>query len=214
MYAQLHLNQWVDGVVDGYTSAAEVDAAMVGDWTEDECGTPGHRYIIAVDLGLVSDPTVIGVGSVDAGVVCLNRLVTLQGSRERPVQMQTVERTVVDLAEAFPPSRILIESWQGVSAAQSLARLGYPAEISTPSLKSNAEQWGVLNQVLTARRLALPIHPQLRAELLGLQYETTATGVRVTGGAPHQDHAVVSECWRMRWVASARSSGFCDGVGA
>ena len=61
VYAQLHLNQWVDGVVDGYTSAAEVDAAMVGDWTEDECGTPGHRYIIAVDLGLVSDPTVIGV---------------------------------------------------------------------------------------------------------------------------------------------------------
>ena len=131
------------------------------------------------------------MGSVDAGVVCVNRLVTLQGSREHPLSMQAVERAIVDVAEAFPPTKILIESWQGVSAAQSLARLGYPAVISTPSLKSNAEQWGVLNQLLTARRLALPIHPQLRAELLGLQYETTAVGVRVTSGAPHQDHAVV-----------------------
>jgi hypothetical protein len=189
-YAMEHENTWVDAA-DSFTSAAEVDAAMGGDWTEDEHGAPGVRYVMAVDLGLVSDPSMIGVASLDQGLVCLNRLVTLQGSREHPVSMQTVERTVVDLAEAFPPARILIESWQGVSAAQSLARLGYPAEISTPSLKSNAEQWGVLNQLLTARRLAVPVHPQLRAELLGLQYEPTATGVRVTGGAPHQDHAVV-----------------------
>jgi hypothetical protein len=175
---------------DSFTSTTEVDAAMDGSWIEDETGLPGRRYTFAVDLGLVSDPSVVGVGSLEDGYIVINRLVTIEGSREKPVSLDGVARLLVDLAEAFPPAKILVESWQGIGVAQNLQRLGLPVTVTQPSPRTNAEQWSLLARALADRRLVLPTHPQLRSELLGLRYETTAVGVRVSGGAPHQDHAV------------------------
>jgi hypothetical protein len=131
-------------------------------------------------------------GHAEDDLVCVDKLVTLQGSHERPVQIATVERLIDDLATAFPPTRIVIESWQGLGAAQSLQRRGWRVEIATPTAKSNAEQWGVLAQMFAARRVVLPEHPRLREELLGLSYEVGPGGIRVTDRrAVHQDHAVV-----------------------
>jgi hypothetical protein len=197
-YAREHENRWTDGA-DAYVSAAEVDDAMDGAWAETPTGEPGVSYVIAVDLGVVHDPSVLGVGHAEDQLVCVDRLVTLQGDREAPVQMATVERMIVDLAEAFNDARTIVESWQGLGVVQSLTRFGRQVEIATPTAKSNAEQWSLLAQLLASRRLVLPVHPRLREELLNLSVEMGPTGIRVTDrGSVHQDHAVV-----VRMLASA-----------
>jgi hypothetical protein len=144
-----------------------------------------------VDLGLVHDPSVIAVGHVEDGYVCIDRLTTFQGSRVVPVELEAVEAALLDLARQFTLTRIRVESWQGVGSAQRLRQLGLPVEILTPTQKSNAEEWPVLIQALAGHRVILPPHPRLREELLNLTYEVGATGIRVVDkGAVHQDHAV------------------------
>lgn len=159
-------------------------------WREPLAGTPGIDYHLYCDLGAVRDPTVIAVGHELGGVFFIDRLVTLQGSPEQPVLIATVEATIRQLAEHFHITRGRIESWQGLSLAQSLASLG--CELFTPTAKANAEEWPTLAYALASGTLVLPPHPRLREELLGLVYEQGPSGVRVTdkGSGVHQDHAV------------------------
>jgi hypothetical protein len=190
-YRREHQNQWVDAA-DSFTSASEVDAAMGHGWTMQTQGRSGASYVMAVDLGLVTNPTVIGVAHEDRGVLYLDSLTTFQGSRERPVQLIDVELAILRLAQAFPTRSIQIESWQGVSAVQSLQRRGLPIAIFTPTARAHSEQWPCLSQRLASRSLVLPSHQQLRDELLNLTIELGPTGVKVVDpGQLHQDHAVV-----------------------
>src|SRR2546425_2495404 len=100
-FAREHQNAWVDAA-DSFTTAAAVDAAMGTGWTDQlDAGAPGE-YHAFVDLGAIHDPTVICLGHLEDGVVFVDRLITYQGSRERPVQLATVEKALVDLAAKFP----------------------------------------------------------------------------------------------------------------
>ncbi len=189
-FAREHQNQWVDAA-DSFTRQADVDAAMAHGWTEHLAGRPGLRYVGFVDLGAVHDPSVIAVGHAEDGLVYVDRLLTFQGTPEEPVQLAAVEDVIRALAERFTFDVIRVESWQGISAVQSLQALGLPVELFAPTAKAHAEEWPVLAQRLATRTLVLPPHARLREELLGLVYEVGAQGVRVVDrGAVHQDHAV------------------------
>src|SRR5712691_2190109 len=106
-FAREHQNSWVDQA-DGFTSAAEVDAAMSHGWTDQVEGRAGVDYHCFVDLGAVHDPTVIAVGHVEAEVAFIDRIVTYQGSREEPVQLATVEQACRHLAAKFHLTKIRI----------------------------------------------------------------------------------------------------------
>ncbi len=107
------------------------------------------------------------------------------------MRLSAVEDAVKDLAQRFNLAKIRTESWQGLSAVQSLSRLGLPVELFTPTAKAHAEEWLLLGQRLTTQTLVLPPHARLREELLNLVYEVGPTGVKVIDrGAVHQDHAV------------------------
>ncbi len=189
-FAREHQNAWVDQA-DGFTSAAEVDAAMGHGWVEQLEGRPGLDYVAFVDLGAVHDPSVIAVGHVEGDLAYIDVLRTFQGSREEPVQLVVVEETLRDLARRFHLTKIRIESWQGLSAAQSLQRARLPVTLYAPTAKSHGEEWPVLAQRLAARMLVLPPHARLREELLNLVVEVGPQGVRVVDrGSVHQDHAV------------------------
>src|SRR6185437_2779127 len=110
------------------------------------------------------------------GVVYIDKLITFQGSRERPVQLATVENTLIELYQAFHVRRIRIESWQGLSAAQRLQSHGLPVQLFTPTAKSNAEEWPVLAQRLAAGTIVLPAHARLREELVNLVAEIGPQG--------------------------------------
>src|SRR5262249_34292217 len=140
-YAREHQNQWVDAA-DAFTTQANVDAAMGTSWTERARGVARTSYVVAVDIGTVHDPSVVGVAHRDPdGRIYVDRLVTLQGTRESPVQIADLETTIRDLAAAFAVSRIRVESWQGIAMAQSLQRLKLPVELFIPSAKAHADEW-------------------------------------------------------------------------
>jgi hypothetical protein len=190
-YAREHQNSWVDAA-DSFTSAAEVDAAMQSGWSEQYRGVSGCTYEHFWDLGSVKDPTVGGVGHVEVGIIHVDHLVTFQGSHESPVLLPVVKQAMLDLAQRFPPKRIRIESWQGLSAAQELKAEGLPVELFAPTAKAHAEEWPVLAQRLSSRTVRLFPHARLREELLNLSVELGPSGVKVIDkGRIHQDHAVV-----------------------
>ena len=189
-YAREHQNQWVDSA-DSFTSADEVDPAMNQGWTEQHVGDPTKTYHIFGDLGAMHDPSVIGLGHSEGLLFYIDKLITFQGSREEPVKLAVVEQTIRDLSTVFNVTKIRIESWQGISAVQSLKGLGLPVELFAPTAKAHAEEWPVLAQALSSRTLVLFPHARLREELLGLSYDVGPQGVRVTDkGSVHQDHAV------------------------
>lgn len=186
-YAREHQNQWVDGA-DALTTSADVDAAMNHAIVIVPIGTP---EVMFVDLGTVHDPSVIATGCALAGEIIITELHTFQGSHEQPVQIADVERRIRAIVDARTVQQIRIESWQGVSAAQSLQAIGLPVELYAPTAKKHAEEWPVLVQQLVARTLVLPKHARLREELLNLVVEVGPQGVRVIDrGKIHQDHAV------------------------
>ncbi len=190
-YAREHQNQWVEAA-DSFTSAADVDAAMGSAWTEQLKGKRGRNYKHYWDLGAIHDPTVGAAGHEEDGAVYIDAIVTIQGSREEPVQLAVVEQMIKDMARRFPTDEIRVESWQGLSAVQSLQRLGLPVKLFTPTAKSNSEEWPVLAQRLTSRTLIVPPHARLREELLNLVYEVGSQGIKVIDrGSIHQDHCVV-----------------------
>jgi hypothetical protein len=190
-FAREHQNTVMDAA-DSFTTVADVAAAMGCGWTEQYTGLPDMRHEIFVDLGAVHDPTVIGVGHEAKGIIYLDTLLTFQGSRDAPVLMPVVKQAILDLAHRFPPKRIRIESWQGLTASQELKGEGLPVELFAPTAKAHGEEWPVLAQRLSSRTLRLFPHARLREELLNLTYEVGPSGVRVIDkGRIHQDHAVV-----------------------
>ena len=108
-FALEHENTLMDAT-DSFISTLEVDDAMDGSWIETPVGEPGRSYVIAVDLGTVHDPSVVGVGHLEDALVCVDKLLTFEGSRDRPVQLWAVERAIRDLASDFPTKRVLVES--------------------------------------------------------------------------------------------------------
>jgi hypothetical protein len=210
-YAREHQNAWVDAA-DSYTSAGEVDEAMGHGWIEVMGGRRDVDAVIFVDLGTVKDPSVIGLGILLDGRVHLGRLITFQGSHEHPVQLIDVEQALQQLCVSWRVTKIRIESWQGVSAVQSLQRLGLPVELFHPTAKQHTEEWPVLAQRLASRTLVLFPHVRLREELLNLVYEVGPAGVKVIDrGKIHQDHAVAVRGVCAMLAAPARQgSGMFD----
>jgi phage terminase large subunit-like protein len=192
-YAREHQNLWFDGA-DSFTNAADVDAAMARDWTQQTSGAPGLSYVFFLDLGSVHDATVLAIGHRDGDSIFIDSLDTLRGDHAHPVDMMRVEELIRERARQFRPSKIRVESWQGIAVAQALARRGgLPVEVFTPTAKSNAEEWPLLAQALATRSLVLFPHAALREELLNLKYEIGPTGAKVTDkGRIHQDHAVAT----------------------
>jgi hypothetical protein len=207
-YAREHENAWVDSA-DSFVSAADVDRCMTG-WREQEVQSNGRRYVAAVDIGLVSDPTVVGVGHAEPdGTACVDRLETFQGSQRRPVQLDAVEACVLDLSRRFKLTKVKVESWQGAATVQRLQQLDLPVELYVPTPKSQAEEWPLLAHAIAEGRLLLYPHARLREELLGLTVDVGPGGAKVVDrGKVHQDHATV-----VRMLVAMLAAGGGDWVG-
>ncbi|MCW5891365.1 MAG: hypothetical protein KIT14_12555 [bacterium] len=189
-FAREHGNQWVDAA-DSFVSAEDVDRAQQQGWREQTEGDPDRTYRAYVDVGIVHDPSVIAIGHQEGMVVFVDRLLTFQGSKREPVQIEALEHALVDLSRKFNLTQIRIESWQGIAVVQRLAATGLPVELFTPTPKSNAEEWPQLAQRIGNGSLVLFPHARLREELLNLTVEVGPSGAKVVDkGKVHQDHAV------------------------
>lgn len=207
-YAREHGNAWVDAQ-DGFTTQAEVDDAMSTGQPDETAGRRDVQSVVFVDLGAVHDPSVIALGYLLEGRVKIARLITFQGTRAKPVQLEAVEDELKRLAGEWSIKRIRVESWQGIGTVQRLSRIGLPVELFSPTAKAHSEEWPALAARLASRTIDLPKHAKLREELLSLVYEVTPTGVKVIDrGKVHQDHAVA-----VRGVAAMLNQRTSSGFG-
>jgi len=166
------------------------DACLTG--TEARRGDARSRYVGFVDVGLVHDPTAIAVVHRQGDTVVLDTLLTLQGTRNEPVELEVLEEVVVDLTERFRVREWRFEAPQAVASTQRLQKLlSATVEARYPTAHTQAQLFGTLYQLFANHRLVLFPHEQLRKEALSLATRTVGGRLKVVDSAAvHQDHVV------------------------
>jgi len=190
-YEREHANEWQDQS-SAFVMTDDVDACMGFDWRTQHVGRVEKSYFIAVDLGTVGDPTIITVGHADEGLVYIDKIEVMKGDKQSPVSLVAVEAIITELCDRFNVVLVKIESWQGKLLAERLSTFAkVKTEIVEPSLKLTNAEWPLLSQRISDRSIIIPHNVTLRAELLGLSWEATSTGMKVIDkGKSHQDIAV------------------------
>jgi Phage Terminase len=185
VFARLHEARWVDGV-GAFLTADEV-AAVFGGVPE---SPTGGRRAIGLDIGLTRDRTVASVVREADGVVVVEALVTWQGKPGAKVDLEEVEREVLELAREYR-SPVHLDPFQGVQMAQRLRRQGVAVTEYAFTGESRRRLFALVLDLVRSHRLRSHGHEELRRELLGLEATETAAGWRVdhTVGR-HDDHVV------------------------
>jgi hypothetical protein len=158
---------------------------------------PSAPYAIYVDLGLVHDATAIAVchleGDLGTGTVVLDTLRTMQGDRSMPVDLEAVEELVLQLMRQYGCWRVIFEAPQSVASVQRLQKRLPNAfvEARYPTVEVQAQLFGTLYHLFSARRLRIFPHEQLKREALNLVTKTVGGRLKVVdSSAIHQDHVI------------------------
>ncbi|MDO7881786.1 hypothetical protein [Antiquaquibacter soli] len=194
-FARLHLNRWT-AAEDRLVSLDDLRACVTLDGPLDH--DPAHRYVIGLDLGLKNDRTVLSIAHSerrDGGAprVVLDRIAVLQGTKNRPVQLDDVERLTLEASRSYGHARVRLDPWQAVGLAQRLRERGVTVEEWTFSAQSVGRLGQTLHLLLRDHRLALPDDQELLDELMTVRLRESAPGVyRLDHDAGQHDDRAVS----------------------
>jgi len=192
-YARLHLNEWTEAE-DRLTTVDAIDGCVRHSGIVPPA--PGVQYVIALDVGLVNDATVIAVGHLatedGSRVVVLDRMDVRQGSKGAPVDLGEVEETIAALSAVYNNARIVIDPYQAVHLAQGLRRSGHRVSEFTFSQSSTGRLGLLMYRLLRDGLFDLPDDPELLAELAGVRLRENGVGsYRLDHDAgAHDDRAV------------------------
>jgi hypothetical protein len=197
-FARLHLNEWAAGE-DRLASPSEL-ARCVG-----HVGPlpprPRVRYVLALDVGLVADATVLSIAHAEpvesdgrrAVRVVLDRQHVWGGSREAPVDLGEVEAAIVEASRAYNRARLVFDPWQAQHLAQRLRTAGVRADEFTFSSQSVGRLGRTLFGLIRDGLLDLPDEEALLDELAHVRLRETAPGVvRLDHDADRHDDRAVS----------------------
>jgi hypothetical protein len=200
-YLRLWTNTWAQPE-DALVTGDDLEAAAVLDGPV--APVPGTHYVLALDVGLVFDRTVLvaahreGVGEDERVVV--DRLWRWQGTKRNPVPLAEIEATVVEAHDRYP-GEVLADPFQAVQLLQSLARRGIRATKFDFTSMSVGRLAGSLLRLLRARRLSLPNDPVLLGELADVRIVENSAGVprldHVSGAHDDQAVAIALACHRL-----------------
>lgn len=189
-FARLWLCRWVEPK-GSFVTREMYDRAVTGH--EASTGDGASEYVGFVDVGLVRDATAVALVHRDGERVILDTLRTLQGSKNRPVELATLEALVIDLTQRFKVRRWVFEAPQAVASVQRLQTVLPRVRVESryPTAETQAKLWGALYQLLANERLVLFAHERLRREVLNLHLKTVGGRLKVVDSAAiHQDHAL------------------------
>ena len=181
-YRRLFGGEWIE-TDDRLASAAEVQPLVYGPPADPQPGVP---YVIAVDLGIVDDPTAAAICHVEAHDREGDKLPVLRpfvdvvrrwaGTKENPVRLAEVRDWLLTEARRYNGARVVIDSWQAFGMVQELKEQGIRAEVvhPTPQLKSQLALG--LRTAIREGTLALPDDPPLLRELTCVRLRASSTG--------------------------------------
>lgn len=196
-FARLWLNEWAAGE-DRLVHPDDLAACTVLDGPQPY--RSAHRYVAALDVGVVNDRTVLAVAhaeAVDGATdedrvrVVLDRLMVWEGSRSAPVSLDEVTATVQSISREYR-APVVYDPHQAAQLSQQLRSAGVHAEQFVFSSTSVGALATVLFTLLRSRRLALPDDRDLADELANVRLRTNSAGVvRMDHDAGrHDDRAV------------------------
>lgn len=157
---RLYQNEWVDpGEVDGYLTRSEI---LNGVELGKELGLgysekpeAGNYYVASIDYGAVKDRTCMSLLHMRPdNIIVVDRLDVIQGSRDNPVQIATVERWLDELRKQYPLAAVIVDPHQMESTIQRFTGL-VPIEVWQPrGGKANYEMACAFRLELVNRKLA------------------------------------------------------------
>ncbi len=182
--------RWVEPA-GSWISAAMYDACVTGQ--EARHAATGQISVGFIDVGLVHDPTAIAVGHREVGLIVIDTVRTLQGSRSEPVELEVLEDLVAELTQKFSVRTWRLEAPQAVASQQRLQRrlCGVHVEVRYPTAQTQANLFGTLYSLFNEKRLVLFPHDQLRREALNLVTRVQGGRLKVVDSTSiHQDHVI------------------------
>jgi phage terminase large subunit-like protein len=174
-FERLHLNRWVESD-DRLSNVADLAACVTLDGPRERA--PGRRYALGLDVGLRHDRTALVVCSVEQGRsgVALDRLAVWQGSRARPVSLDTVEAAIVEAWSSYGRPPLVADPWQSAQLCQRLRARGVRVVEFTFSASSVSRLALRLHGLIREHALALPDDPELIDELASVRLRETSPG--------------------------------------
>ena len=193
LFARLHLNAWTAGE-DRLTTPAQV-RACVGHSAVLPPETR-HRYVAALDVGLVNDRTVLTVAHLERRadpVVVVDRVEVWQGTKANPVQLSDVEAVIAEAVRDYRGARLVVDPWQAAHLCQRLRTRGVRVEEFSFSSASVGRLALTLYRLLRDSAIDLPDDPELIEELSRVRLIETAPGsYRIDHDRSEHDDRVIS----------------------
>jgi hypothetical protein len=190
VYRQLFENEWVSAE-GSFLDPAMVEAAFVLPGPALERDPHGGGYIAGLDLGSVNDRSVLAIGHRAGDQVVLDRMMTWQGSRRRPVDFAELEAFITEAHKRFR-FKLRLDPWQGLDLSQRLRAKGIQSEEFTFTSSSKQRIAATLLSTINTGSLVLYRAEGLEEELLSLRLVQTTSGSwafdHARGG--HDDRAV------------------------
>lgn len=188
-YLRLWRNEWA-AADEALVSGDDLAAAA----RDDDSPIPpveGRSYVLSLDVGTVSDRTVLVVAHKEGDVVVVDRLWRWVGSRRHPVDLDAVEAQIVEAHNRYV-GPVILDPHQAVQIKQRLEKRGITARQFDFTTSSVGLLASCLLTLLRARRLSLPNDSVLLNELANVRIRENAAGTprldHVSGA--HDDQAV------------------------
>jgi phage terminase large subunit-like protein len=208
-YRRLHLNQWTEAE-DRLVSAEALRDAVVLDGPQEP--RPGVRYVIGLDVGLKHDATACAIAHAETGAgatrVVLDRLITWQGTRLRPVKLDDIERAVLEASRRYSNASVRCDPWQAAGLGQRLSRQGVRVDEYAFGPQS-VGRLASTDMLLKDRRFSLYDDEELLDELANVRLRETSPGVLRMGHDPdrHDDRAIALALAALTLVERPASTG-------
>lgn len=178
-FQRLWRNYWAEAD-DALVTAVDLEAAALLEGPVDP--VPGAQYVTTLDVGLVHDATVVVVAHLEGERIIVDQLLRWTGSRKKPVDLDEVTETIVDLHRRYP-GVVRIDPAKAEHILQRIRKLGgVPIEQVNFTTTSVGALAGSLLRALRQRMISLPKTPSLLEELAQVRIVENSAGV------PRLDH--------------------------
>ncbi len=171
------LNEWVADFGDLSLPAEEVDAAFAADNPIISGFEPGVRTFFSVDLGIRKDRTGFSILTADCNSGLVHGIEFESWSP--PVDIDAVERRIIELGQVYRPELVVFDWWQAESMEKHLQAFGFNTCTTTNGPHDANVMAVALVNAFRDRRIVLPDNPELRAGVSRLQIQDRPNGLRI-----------------------------------
>ncbi len=209
VFQRLHLNQWTTGE-GSLLSREDIEAAVDPGLSPVFQGNPSYQYHLALDLGLKRDRTALAIVHRDKGMVFLDLMKTWTAPRGGEVQVDEVERYILDLKRAFNFSSIVFDPYQSEGLKQRLQAKGLPISVFNFSGATWPQLTMNLLSLFKDKRVRLYEHEGLIRELQQVSIVEQAYGYKLQNvkAGTHDDMVVALGMAALKAMEGAE--GTCD----